>query len=657
LKVTDAGAIGQILGCPKCGSMVEVEPPEGWNADAAPMSASESTLSLPPISAPAADAPVPPAVEAPPVEPPPVEPTPVEAPPVEVPVVETPKAKAAAVVATPALFDEVEATTTEAVSASATSPALPAAASMAGTSAHDPLTPSASWASPVEQAWRRRLFFAVGGASLVAIVVGLVALLLSHTDPPTNDAAVDTTVTDTTPEDPPVAPTEKRPAPEQKTKEPPVAKSDPDEVIAKLPAPKSVVPPVKPTVPAEKAPPLAVPKAPPSPKIDPPPLPEPKDPPVAEPEDPRPSTPTVNVEEQLSTLVPEIAVDKIPLRRFVELMSQLSAVPITLDLDALAQSYIGSDTLVSVQMTDANVAEVLEKVLAARRLGFFTDRGHLIITRPGRFNGSQRKISAPLRGLAKDKAETQWLIETTRRLVVPKSWKAAGGKGQISTAGERLFITQSDEAIDQLVVLCDKLRVARRLSPASNYDARRFSVQTALAKAKPLLARPVTMNFRREPLEKIVRHLNQRADLDGALVLVDWHALGAAGVGPNTPATMTASKLPLADALGSLVRPLKLSLRPVDARTIQLTTRAALRAHPTLEYYPVSDLIPADGAIAGLIGRITTAVIPGSWRDAGGVGDLVYDRRSGCLLVLQSADVHVVLENLLDKMRRSRKES
>ena len=30
LKVRDPSAIGQIFGCPKCGSMVLVEAPEGW---------------------------------------------------------------------------------------------------------------------------------------------------------------------------------------------------------------------------------------------------------------------------------------------------------------------------------------------------------------------------------------------------------------------------------------------------------------------------------------------------------------------------------------------------------------------------------------------------------------------------------------------------
>ncbi|MEZ6073884.1 MAG: hypothetical protein R3C10_27280 [Pirellulales bacterium] len=30
LRVRDAAAIGQILACPNCGSMVEVKPPEGW---------------------------------------------------------------------------------------------------------------------------------------------------------------------------------------------------------------------------------------------------------------------------------------------------------------------------------------------------------------------------------------------------------------------------------------------------------------------------------------------------------------------------------------------------------------------------------------------------------------------------------------------------
>ena len=36
LKVIDPAAIGQILSCPKCGSMVQVTPPPGWSADTPP---------------------------------------------------------------------------------------------------------------------------------------------------------------------------------------------------------------------------------------------------------------------------------------------------------------------------------------------------------------------------------------------------------------------------------------------------------------------------------------------------------------------------------------------------------------------------------------------------------------------------------------------
>ncbi|HVW39374.1 MAG TPA: hypothetical protein VHB99_18785, partial [Pirellulales bacterium] len=45
LKVRDTAAIGQILACPKCGSMVQVLPPEGWTPgdEAAESSASQSS--------------------------------------------------------------------------------------------------------------------------------------------------------------------------------------------------------------------------------------------------------------------------------------------------------------------------------------------------------------------------------------------------------------------------------------------------------------------------------------------------------------------------------------------------------------------------------------------------------------------------------------
>eukprot|EP01047_Picozoa_sp_COSAG01_P107763 COSAG01_NODE_36746_length_513_cov_0.664251_2_plen_91_part_01 len=42
LKVTKASAVGQLLACPKCGTMLHVTPPEGWSP---PPSQSDSQIS------------------------------------------------------------------------------------------------------------------------------------------------------------------------------------------------------------------------------------------------------------------------------------------------------------------------------------------------------------------------------------------------------------------------------------------------------------------------------------------------------------------------------------------------------------------------------------------------------------------------------------
>jgi DNA-directed RNA polymerase subunit RPC12/RpoP len=51
LKVRDEGAIGHILACPKCGGMVMVKPPEGWQPPATATSA--PAASPPPVQRPA----------------------------------------------------------------------------------------------------------------------------------------------------------------------------------------------------------------------------------------------------------------------------------------------------------------------------------------------------------------------------------------------------------------------------------------------------------------------------------------------------------------------------------------------------------------------------------------------------------------------------
>ncbi len=107
-------------------------------------------------------------------------------------------------------------------------------------------------------------------------------------------------------------------------------------------------------------------------------------------------------------------------------------------------------------------------------------------------------------------------------------------------------------------------------------------------------------------------------------------------------------------ALNDLLAPLKLAYRPIDARTLQVTTQSALAARLELEFYPVGKMLGKDGSTADLIERIKTSISPSLWRDAAGAATIYFDQPSSTLIVLQTPSVHVAIQALLNQIKENK---
>ena len=105
----------------------------------------------------------------------------------------------------------------------------------------------------------------------------------------------------------------------------------------------------------------------------------------------------------------------------------------------------------------------------------------------------------------------------------------------------------------------------------------------------------------------------------------------------------------MAAALDGLLAPLKLGYRPINSRTLQVTTQSALDARLDLEFYPVGKLLGKDLAHSALIEQIKTAVSPASWTDAGPTA-VYFDQPAAALIILQSPPVHAAIQAYLDKL-------
>jgi len=605
LKVRDASTIGQIQICPKCGSMVLVEPPPGA---AEILAEPEAGL---PSEIDSSDAEIDAGVESPPVEP---------------------------------------------------VPAPPPAGVQPG---NEPVLPTDAWTS--QAARQRQQWLLLGGAAVVgvALALGVLGFLASRgarsnrsdsAGPGPDAAASGQPASSTQPQTPPAnvppaaaAPAAGKTAKVTKPASVPDASAPATVPPAAGPPAKSADPPAAEALSATDAKPVEAPqtaaqpsapdaeaKAPDSkesspdttalsetlkafaPFIDPnvnaPPTeameganqdapPEPEAITTDQPVVPRPEPRQIDLPARLQDKIPEVEFTDVPLEAFLRFVMNFSTIPISLDLDALALVRAAPRTKVSVRKTDATIDQLLTAALGPLQLAHVGVDQQLVVTRPPPPNGELRTHSHVVSDLVgSDPQQLQQLADLIVEMVAPATWQAAGGPGVMQEAMPALVIQQQDTVLFQAIVFCERLRAARGLPPQSKFDPELFSLQPCWARAAPRLAEPVTLNFLQPA--SLVRILSRLSDESGVAIVVDWQALATLGWTPDTETTLAVNQRPLGEVLRQMLQPMELTYRVVDAATVQVTSPAAVEARWDIEFYAVQEWLATGTTAEAVLARV-----------------------------------------------------
>jgi hypothetical protein len=365
---------------------------------------------------------------------------------------------------------------------------------------------------------------------------------------------------------------------------------------------------------------------------------------------PKPSPPLdPKLVARLNEPIKKISLPNMPLGDAVQLVAAIGALPVSFDPDALEELGVSLRDPVNVDSAGDTVATLLDKIAAARGLERSAENGQVVLASSSAYRQEPRTIrytvSDLTRGDAHAAAELAALLQ---RFVAPQSWQSAGGIGAIEADADALRITQTGQVHRQILVFCEKLRVARGLPPRSHLDPKTFSLDSRITRAKPMLGHTVTINANTgTPLREILDQFKQ----PGKDILIDRPALAAVKMTENTPTTFRSEGQPQGTVLRRLLDPLGLGWRAVDANTLQITTKTALAARLEVEFYPVGKRL-AGGPPAALIDQIKTSVPNALWGDGdarAGVssGAIAFDAPSQCLIVLQSQPVQDAIENFL----------
>ena len=360
---------------------------------------------------------------------------------------------------------------------------------------------------------------------------------------------------------------------------------------------------------------------------------------------------TVNLNARLAESVPKIDVEGQSLDDFLEMISAMSTVPITLDADAVHDLGQVVTAKVQLHLTDAGVAEILQTALEPLRLGYQVRDRQLVVGYPPQ--GKLRQVRYAVKDLVSGDTQALGdLASLVRQMVAPASWQQLGGKATMVAGDDALLVEQTEPAHTQILNLCEKLRVARGLPVKSHYDPARFVLKSRQDKADEMLAKPMSANFSAPtPLAEVVKWLRQAT---GATILIDHAALAAEGMSDDSECTALAVNQPLAKLLDDLTASADLTWRAIDEHTIEITSPEAALERMDVEFYPVGDLVKSATA-EKLISQIKGKVEPQLWTEAsdkpGKQGAIVLDKPSGTLIVRAPQRVQTQVEAELASQR------
>jgi hypothetical protein len=620
LRVTKPEAIGLILPCPKCGSMVEVAPPPGWSPDA-PVSA--TGLTAPPIShSSTSSVAVPPAVAT-------------------VPATELTETATGFGWFVPSIsgfglfvvgmlgwliWSSLQEPTV--VKNSPNKIETPTAVVEPA-----PVTSQAPKAEPAP----------------ATIKPPVTTEVVPSVTQPDVAPAVTTDVTEPQPVvKPTVVPTP--PVPEEPS-------------IAVAPVNKLVIEPVEPSTPVEPINPLTKPvtETPPSIVAEPPAV-----EPIAKPAQPNPVLPVVPLELAQIPLSPVVAknldlpisavhYDRIPLHRLLQELSLLSGAPITVNYQSLQAQGLDLEYPITLKQRQTTLRKLLEQTAQAIQSEVITHGTHWELTRPSNTSITSTRFDVSDLAL-QDVTQVEKMIAIMRRQLQLENIPADA----MTVQGQVLITQLPDAQVDAILVWLEKLRTARGLATRTKYDPnepalrrfhpQRFELTTRWQQSEAALQRTVTAGFARpETLQTIVNHLQWSARVN---LLWDYVALEKLQQSPASTATLTITNGTLREALQKFLSPLGMIAIPIDDHSFYLTTTEQATAQSTVEWYSWRDArsqdLPTDDT--GWLNRLNMGLKSKSVAELQSA-QLYWDMTGRALAVRASPVQHAELEQLIRTLK------
>lgn len=358
--------------------------------------------------------------------------------------------------------------------------------------------------------------------------------------------------------------------------------------------------------------------------------------------------PPRDVAKQLSLPVAGFDGAAMPLSQLVDIVADMADLPITLDPVALETVGVSPRDAAAVNVQNVTLEKVLRDALASRHLDLIERDGQLVIAKPN--SDRQRPVDYEVKDLiAAGETDAAAIGALIQKFVAPASWKT-GGAGTVRVEGTKLHVEQADGVQYQILIFCERLRIARGLPTRSRYPVARLSTDSSYAKLAAQLSRETTFTYL--PWTRLDNVTKQWQDSSGVTVLVDWAALASTDLSPSSPLACSTLNRPWSETWDKILAPVGLGWWAVDGETIQITTQAALDELQRVEFCDVpkplrDQFVSTDAMIELLTKELTDHFTAAKHSSSPPQFEISADESSGRLIVLGNVGVQRFLSDRL----------
>ncbi len=359
---------------------------------------------------------------------------------------------------------------------------------------------------------------------------------------------------------------------------------------------------------------------------------------------PKPVGKAPKIDVYLKSKIPEIELPEMPLPQFLRVVSRLSNIPIKLDVDSFQYKSVGFKTVVKYSGKDTNYGEILNQTIEPLGLEVVKQEWGLIVRPTELDNVIERQYEIYEIPDADDK-QYDGVINFLKNQFVPNSWLEKGGPGQVKREGRKFTIEHTAKVHFFINQYFTKLNAAnevklgkKKLEDAKTLISNWQSISKAMSATSELR---IIVN---KPIQDVFSKVEAET---GLTILIDWSSLVDEGWKLNTEIPWEGKGQSVQKTLAATLRSMKLGMRVVDSKTIQILSRKLVNDVLTFEvysYHKVLEKMPRELFKSRVSGAFSDQIVVRRGMYA------YFDDSSDSIIAILPQPLHRRLEKIIEIM-------